>query len=190
MSSLLPALGANVEPAAIVLRASDLPTGPMIVVAEEWARRVRRAPLEVLASEYYAGRGPSEAKAAAAESGVVLAFVSAGLGLVRASAFIPRYTLTTVPGDPQAVGRRIEGDFSTAAWWEALRDAGLRKPDDLRAICSEAGGVLVVALPGTYLRMVGTELAALPTELLARTRIVGAPFDAVPPPLRNSSDAL
>jgi hypothetical protein len=166
-------------------RASDLPNGPLQVVAEEWARRVRRAPLEVMVSEYYAGRGPSEAKAAAAESGVVLVFVSAGLGLVRASAVIPRYTLTTVPGDPQSVGRHVEGDFSTVAWWEALRDAGLRKPDDVRSICSEAGGVLVVALPGTYLRMVGTELAALPGELLARTRIVGAPFDAVPPPLRT-----
>jgi hypothetical protein len=171
-------------PAAIVLRASDLPNGPMIFVAEEWTRRVRRAPLEVVASEYYAGRGPSEAKAAATESGAVLVFVSAGLGLVRSSVPVPRYSLTTVPRDPQGVGWHIEGDFSPVAWWETLRKTGLRKPYELEEVFSRAGGILVAALPGTYLRMVGTELAALPTQLLARMRIVGAPFDAVPPSLR------
>jgi hypothetical protein len=169
---------------AVGLFASDLPNGRMIVVAEEWTRRVRRAHPEILASEYYTGRGPFEAKAATAESGAVLVFVSAGLGLVKASAVIPRYSLTTVPGDPQAVGPHVDGDFSPMAWWEALREAGLRKRDELEVVCSEAGGALVVALPGTYLRMVGTELAALPSALLSRTRIVGAPLDAVPSPLR------
>jgi hypothetical protein len=169
---------------AKALRASDLPYGRMDVVAEEWARRVRDAPLEILASEYYAGRGPVEAKAAAAESGAVLVFVSAGLGLVRASAVIPRYSLTTVPGDPHAVGPHVDGDFSPVAWWEALREAALRKPNELKLVCSDAGGALVVALPGTYLRMVGTELASLPSALLSRMRIVGAPLDSVPSTLR------
>lgn len=172
-------------PTHVLLRASDLPKGSISVVAEEWARRVRGARLETLATEYYAGRGPAEAKAAAAEAGATLVFVSAGLGLVMASEPVPRYSLTTATGDPDGVGQRVAGEFSAEAWWEALRKTGLQSTNDLIEICTEAGGILVAALPGTYLRMVGAELAALPIDLLSRTRIVGAPSDAVPPPLRR-----
>lgn len=165
------------------LRASDLPRGPIDEVAAEWAQRLRSVRADASAGQYYAGRGPSEAKAAAAQAAASLVFVSAGLRFVRASELVPRYSLTTAPGDPDGVGQRVEGAFSPEAWWTTLRNAGVGHANELRDICSRAAGFLIVALPGTYLRMVGPELSALPPDLLARIRIVGAPRDAVPPSL-------
>jgi hypothetical protein len=147
---------------------------------------VRAGRSETVAADYYVGRGPSEAKAAANEANARLVFVSAGLGLVDATIPVPHYSLTTVSGDPDGVGAKVEGNFSSGLWWAALRAAQGGSGLAVANLYPTARGLAVVALPGSYLRMIGAELSLLPAALLARTRIVGAPRDAVPAPLLAS----
>lgn len=165
------------------MAAADLPRGTLRDVAAEWVRRVSLVSADVTARDYYVGRGPAEARAAACESGADVVFVSAGLGYVPAAALVPRYSLTVAERDDDAIGGVVEGGAAPQLWWSALRQAqaeaglgGASMPN----LAGNASGLIVAALPGTYLGMIGQDLAQLPPDLRARLRIVGAPMSAVP----------
>jgi hypothetical protein len=136
-----------------------------------------------IATSLYAGRGLLEAKAAAEAVGGGLLIVSAGLGLIDGDQLIPSYSLTLAAGDPDCIATRISGDFSPTAWWQALRKAlgaTLALP---QRYFDRSRGLLLAALPGSYLSLVAADLAALPQETLSRLRLIGAPRATIPPQL-------
>jgi hypothetical protein len=175
------------KPAARVA-AADLPRGKLRDVAAEWVRRVSLASADVPAGDYYCGRGPAEARAAACESGAHLVFVSAGLGYVPAATLVPRYSLTVAERDPDSIGRIVEGDAPPQIWWSTLKQAKAKTglgSTSLLELAGDSGALIVAALPGAYLGMIGQDLVQLSPGVRARVRIVGAPRSAVPPTLAD-----
>lgn len=175
------------KPAARVA-AADLPRGKLRDVAAEWVRRLSLASADVPAGDYYCGRGPAEARAAACESGAHLVFVSAGLGYVPAATLVPHYSLTVAERDPDSIGRIVEGDAPPQIWWSTLKQAKAKTglgSISLLELAGDSGALIVAALPGAYLGMIGQDLVQLPPGVRARVRIVGAPRSAVPPTLAD-----
>jgi len=161
-----------VEPA---LRASTLDAAPVDRVAGAWVARLRAARGLVPAERLYAGRGVVEARAAAGAVGAQLYFVSAGLGLVDAGQEVPAYSLTVGAGDADCVASAVRGVFSPGLWWRALHDALGLSGGRLTDAIGGREGLAILALPSTYLELVGGELAALPPHVLARVRLIGPP---------------
>jgi len=155
-----------------------LPTGDLSSVVTEWARRVRNAEGRVLAGSLYVGHGWRHARAAAQISGADLAVISAGLGVVRAETPVPSYGMTIVDAADD-VRRRIEGSITPTDWWRALSAERLAGPT-LGELLDGESGLVLVAMPETYLAMVGEELAASRPVREGRLRIfTGVRIDAV-----------
>lgn len=163
-----------------ILRASDLKTGSIECLALNWVARLRRARPTVRAEEFYAGRGLSEARMAAAALGARLCIVSAGLGIIESQQKVPAYSLTLAANDPDAIGRKVAGEFSAERWWSALHQALGAKQRTFSTMMSDRRGLAIVALPGTYLNLIAADIAALPSEDFARVRLVGPPRQMVP----------
>jgi hypothetical protein len=174
---------APIDPA---LRASMLRPASIEDVAKEWAGRLGRSDASISAESLYSGRGLMEARRAAAALGATLRIVSAGLGLVDKRQKVPAYSLTIANGDPDSIMPKVEGQFSAVHWWRALSQALAISGRAVLDIISERSGLAILALPGTYLELIAEEVVALPKELLARVRLVGAPKECVPPALRGA----
>jgi hypothetical protein len=159
--------------AAAKLCAANLRRGSIDAVASQWAGRVRSAPECEAADSLYQGRSFREAQKAARAAGGRFAVVSAGLGLVPAEARIPAYSLTVVSGAVDNVLEKIVPASSPAAWWRALRQAGLGR--DLADLAAEEP-VWIAAGRG-YLEMLADEIKALPADKRRRVRV----FTATPP---------
>jgi len=138
----------------------NLPRLEATPLAQAWRDRFERASGGVVpVSELYCGRGFREAERGARVLGARLWVVSAGLGLVPADFEAPSYSLTLSPGAPDAVQRVLMGPVS--AWWEAIQG----KPFE------DAGGLILVALPSPYLKLVAQAWSRWPAERLARVRL-------------------
>lgn len=189
MSVLLVTPCTQRKPGAVrhpVLRASELPRGTQMSVAEAWIARVQLACTCIQASELYGGRGFTEALATVAPDSGALWIVSAGLGLLDARTQAPAYDLTVTPGAANSVQARIgNGNFCARLWWATL-NARLRGGQSLAVLVqSHPRATVVVTLSAAYAALVADDLAALPMSALARVRIVGPATDSVlPPPLR------
>jgi hypothetical protein len=154
--------------------------GPIDCVAADWARRVQAARAVVPATQLYAGRGFVEARVAASVLQAPLFLISAGLGLINSQQVVPSYSLTLARKDPDSVARKVSGDFSAAGWWRALHHAlGVGDRPLMRALSGSAG-LVVAALPSTYLGFITTELLEMPAHVLSRIRLIGPPRAAVP----------
>jgi hypothetical protein len=109
-----------------------------------------------------------------------LIIVSAGLGLIDEQRWVPAYSLTLARTDPDSIARKVLDDFSPPRWWQALHRAlGVSDGALLKAL-SGRGGLILVALPATYLELVAVELWELPPTVLSRVRLIGPPRRAVP----------
>ena len=167
---------AHIDP---TLRASALRPAHLAEVAEAWASRLRRSGNKIFAEELYAGRGLVEARRAADAIGCELRIVSAGLGLVDCREAVPAYSLTVAGGDPDSIAAKVEGPFSAELWWQALHVALGLPQGRLLDLIKGRDGLIILALPGTYLELIAGELAGLPPDLLARLRLVGPPRETV-----------
>jgi hypothetical protein len=163
----------------LALRAADLKPGHLRQVAEAWAAKLQRATHKVPADELYAGRGVVEARSAALSVGARLCIVSAGLGIVDNSEAVPAYSLTVASGDPDSIVPAIKDEFTPGKWWQALHSALGKPGGTLADLMSGCDGLVILALPGTYLELLADELALLPTAQLMRLRLVGPPREAV-----------
>jgi hypothetical protein len=163
------------------LRASALHAEAIDRVARVWIARLYAARGLVPAEQFYSGRGAVEARAAAGVLGARLYFVSAGLGVVDATQEVPAYSLTVSAGDADCVASAVRGAFSPALWWRALNDALGRRENGLTDAISRCEGLSIMALPSTYLELIGEELAALPLSVMARVRLIGPPRGVVRP---------
>jgi hypothetical protein len=114
------------------------------------------------------------ASEAAAHSGALLHFVSAGMGLVRHDTRLPAYSLSVTPDSDDCILRRSHpgGRFSAAEWWGAIRSQ--RSPESFRMLLRRhASALVVIGVSGPYLGMIAEELAELPESMRDRVRIVG-----------------
>ncbi|WP_456966576.1 hypothetical protein [Luteibacter sp. HA06] len=130
------------------------------------------------AATLYAGQGVVRAQGMAESFNASLFVISAGLGLVRGDSLVPAYDLT-VAKVPDAVGSRVIGAFSSASWWNAMRDGPYSAP--ISAL-TRGHGRIVMALSKSYASMVGPWLATLPAMVRGRLRIFGASLDRDLPP--------
>ncbi|RYG88835.1 MAG: hypothetical protein EON59_03160 [Alphaproteobacteria bacterium] len=163
------------------LQARDLPTGTTRAVASAWATRISAAAVTSRADDLYGGRAFSEARRAARESGGELAIVSAGLGLIDGHASVPAYSLTTAPKDVDNVLSKT-AEMATD-WWDALERLS---PFQSQALETEEG-LILAALPASYLAMVADAWAQWPAERLARLRLFSKERpDILPTALRDA----
>jgi hypothetical protein len=151
----------------------------MSQVAEAWAMRIRHAKSRTPAEELYAGRGLVEARRAASFIGADLFIVSAGLGLVGCREAVPAYSLTIANGDPDSIAPKIQDEFSPGKWQKVLRSTLGRPRSSIIDLLSSRKGLMILALPGTYLEFIAEELLQIPEEYLARVRLVGPPREVV-----------
>jgi hypothetical protein len=159
----------RVEPEA-QLRASDLECGRVADVAVEWLRRIADAKRLIPANQLYCGRAFAEAVVCAKVVRGSLFVVSAGLGFVEGNIKVPSYSLSIVPGSPDSVLAKLEGERLPVAWWRQISLNAISKT--FRAVLSQHKDALVlVALPSAYLRMVETDLIQLPMALRDRLRL-------------------
>jgi hypothetical protein len=86
---------------------------------------------------------------------------------------IPPYSLTAVDGNVDSISGRLEAPYSSERWWKALMRARRAQDRLAELIEQHRRKLIIVALPASYLDMVGDDLAALPNALRQRLRIVG-----------------
>jgi hypothetical protein len=193
-ASTRPSGAVSGKPAAILVpcssRKSALPgrDAQAISLLRDSQKRVETAWLRTLtdlrpthrASDLYQGRGFRVALKLAAECDADLYIVSAGLGLVRAGLSIPAYGLTLSGTGPENIATRIEGRFDPSAWWRAIGRGPFSTPLDaiFKPRCK---GVIIASLSHTYASLVGSALAQIPQNHLARLRIVGSGLRTVLP---------
>jgi hypothetical protein len=160
------------RPATPPLRAHGLTSGTVDEVARLWAERLDAALQTYPASQLYCGRAVTEALAAAETLRGALYFVSAGLGVVAADERVPAYNLTVSRSNPDSVLSRLPGGSESARWWSALTMArGNLRPLATRVLATR--GLVLIAVPRTYLELLSEELHSLPPGALVRLRIIG-----------------
>ena len=165
------------------LQARNLAAGPADEVASVWSACLERAETVLPAAELYCGRNFAEARKAASDCCASLYILSAGLGLVHADDRIPSYDLTVTPGSPDCIFSRIVHPCSAQEWW----DVGAARSPFSRGLSATVEGrgpaerLVLLALPGNYLRMVEHELLRLPERLLSRVRLFSGAADVALP---------
>jgi hypothetical protein len=154
------------DPALI---AASLSKGSLHSVGEDWRSRIAKAVGVAEARDLYAGRGMMEAKKAAAEAEATLFIASAGLGLVEASDVIPSYDLTVAKGLPSSIMSKLPHGTTEEEWWSeiAMKDGIVR----FEAQLGSNQARVLVALPASYLKMLGAFLKALSAFRDGRLRI-------------------
>ena len=159
--------------------AVSLPKAAQSEVETAWIQVAADLPARRRASELYGGRGFGLAREAASRASAELYVISAGLGLVHSERAIPSYGVTVSDRGDQAIARRVVGRFDPASWWAAVSRGA--HSENLASVARRHRGLLLVALTTPYAAMIGSELAALPSEALARMRLFGHALAAVLP---------
>jgi hypothetical protein len=154
------------------LRAPALSRATQPEVSQEWLRRLDRARGEVVASDYYVGRGYRGLQRLATTADVPLYVISAGLGLVPASRRVPPYDLTTTAGPASIVGR-VKGQFDPVQWWSTVERS--KFSERLAEVCSSLrAGRLLIVVSNQYAKLIGKAVEALPGPALDRCRLFGS----------------
>jgi hypothetical protein len=134
----------------------------LLLLVRAWRRAVGTASAEMAAESLYQGRSIVDTAAAAAALGAPWYVVSSGLGLIRSDQPVPAYECTVAVGTD--LDRRLRAlDSHAAQWWNLLTD---NSPAPLSRLITKAPTLL--ALPGSYLRLVHDDLAQV-TRAKARS---------------------
>jgi len=166
--------------AALVMDASLV--GPTLAVTvTQWQAAVASCTVSHAAIDMYKGRSVVEVRRASHHLSAPLHFVSAGMGIVPASAKIPSYDLSPVQSSGGLALALAQHRATPAQWWCLLSNAGLS-----RLIRQQADEQVLVALPGTYLKMLALDLAEIRPEEAVRVRIFTSPsgIEGIPATLR------
>jgi len=128
------------------------------------------------AADLYVGRAFSDATSVAASLGAGLAVVSAGCGFVGGSEPVPPYELTVADGPGSIQPRLAALGVTVRAWWSALNVSRGRTPLPLSSRLTEAGfGLVLIALPASYIELIAEDLEAIPTVMLSTIRVFTSP---------------
>lgn len=165
--------GRKRQPVRPALRARSLRGGDLLRTSREWVSRLEDAQYQFVADQLYCGRAIRETLEAGEAMGAETVFVSAGLGIVPQYQRIPSYSLTASPGHPDSISDRVRGSCDPASWWQALARAQGSKRPLAEFLESRSAGLVLVAMPASYLAMVAHEFADLSTNILRTVRIMG-----------------
>ena len=121
-------------------------------LAQAWRRLIASAPATGTASSLYQGRSIIDTAAVAARLSSPWYVVSAGVGLVSANQPVPAYECT-VATRTELMGRLDRLGATPVNWWNALTAP---HPNPLSRLIAQ--GPTLLALPGSYLRMVHDDL--------------------------------
>lgn len=102
-----------------------------------------------------------------------VAFLSAGLGVVRQTELVPAYDLTAASGVANSIANRLTELYEPARWWGALMAAHKGKRSIARLLDARKPALILCALPTSYLQLVGVELESLPASVRQQLRIIG-----------------
>lgn len=153
------------------LRAARYRSSTPDAFARTWVRNVRAASDVYAARDVYGGPAVASAAKAASMLACGLYFVSAGMSLVDGDEAIPGYDLTISPGSASAPAPLRAGSATPGDWWTALNNAyGVTRP--FMSVMRKHDGLVLVALPSTYMRMVEPDLLALTAAHRKRLRLV------------------
>jgi len=153
------------------LRAARYRSNTPDAFARTWVRNVRAASDLYAARDVYGGPAVASAARAAAALACDLCFVSAGMSLIRGEAAIPGYDLTVSRGSASAPTPLRAGSATPGDWWLALNKAyGVTNP--FAALMRKHDGLILLALPSTYVRMVEPDLLGLTAANRKRLRLV------------------
>lgn len=155
------------------LQARSLPKATYLEVSREWARRIEAAPGVSTAERLYCGRAVTETLSSARILSAEVVFLSAGLGAVRRDERVPAYNLTSSPGMPDSIDRRLTEPYSSTLWWRALLRARKRIGALAHLIDSCGPALILVVLPASYLHMVREEFEDLSPRIRRALRILG-----------------
>lgn len=148
------------------LCARELSTGSVKQVADRWARKLRTQQTPNMARDTYCGRGFGEALRAAVLLDAKFLVVSAGLGLVDAETFIPRYSATISAGNEDSVLQKLNNG-TAHSWWVALNEAS---PFSTPLNTAEFD-IVLIGLPQPYFALVQSALEALPLREQMKLRL-------------------
>lgn len=150
-------------------------------LAQAWRRLIASAPATGTASSLYQGRSIIDTAAVAARLSSPWYVVSAGVGLVSANQPVPAYECT-VATRTELMGRLDRLGATPVNWWNALTAP---HPNPLSRLIAQ--GPTLLALPGSYLRMVHDDLCQVSPARAKHLRIFtsAAGACAVPRTLAN-----
>jgi hypothetical protein len=148
-------------------------------VAAQWIAKIGGLPKCKSADTFYAGRAFGLAKEAANLSAARFYILSAGLGLVPGTRFIPAYGLTISARQEQSISRKVLGGFDPAEWFSSLLKTTYS--DEWRDVAGRRSGRILLALSRPYAEMVGAGLTDAPPKMLERLRIFGVSLEAALP---------
>jgi hypothetical protein len=134
-------------------------------LAQTWRHLVSLASPAGPARSVYQGRSIADTAAAASYLRSKWYIVSAGLGLVRSDKQVPAYECTVAAGSDLGCRLKLSG-ATEADWWNALTAPQSRSLSRLIARTPT-----LLALPGSYLRMVHDDLARVPVSKVGQLRV-------------------
>lgn len=144
-------------------------------IAQAWKAALSAVPPRHIARQLYAGRAFREAEVAAAGLDGQLYVVSAGLGLVSADDTIPAYDLTVGTSGATVLPALKRLGLGPKHWWKAL-NRGLGKSSPIADLLDRhPQAVVYLAMPSTYLALIGEELSTLSPLERTRLRIFSSP---------------
>lgn len=159
---------AKPTPAAV---AANLPRMSVDRVARIWSERLSNEARTYPSASLYCGRGFAVASEAARALSAKLHIVSAGLATVAADSAVPAYSLTVASGSPDNVLSRVDaGSPSPSDWW---RELTAQSPfgSKVSDVIAETRGLVLLALPASYLGMIAEDLFENEAVDLERLRI-------------------
>ncbi|MGJ9418676.1 hypothetical protein ACHAC9_13055 [Massilia sp. CMS3.1] len=160
--------------------ARELSTGSVKQVTHRWTRKLHGQLTPNRAKDTYCGRGFGEALRAAEILSAKFLVVSAGLGLVDAETFIPRYSATISPGNEDSVLQKLNNG-TAHSWWVALNEASPFSTP----LSTAKFDIVLVGLPQPYFALIQSELEALPSGEKKKLRLfLRTPASTFPSSLR------
>lgn len=154
--------------------------GPQSAVEKAWLETISSLPAEVEAGALYSSRSFGLARETARGYGAALFIISAGLGFLPGERRIPVYGLTVSGRGPESAAVRTEGQFTRAAWWDAVA-RGPYSVDIATCLDGPEDGLVLLALTQPYAEMIGSAFATAVEGAEHRVRIFGRGIGALLP---------
>ncbi len=152
-------------------RARALSRGTQQELGAHWRHAVASSRDVLPAHAIYCGRSFREAETAATTAQGELLVISAGLGLIDASAKIPRYDLTLTRGSDDDISTRCTEEFDPTLWWSQV-NGDLAYPI-ARRLRQDNDRIFVICLSRAYAKMVLQDLLSLGLRERSRLRLIG-----------------
>lgn len=155
------------------LQASRIQHRSLAGYAKHWAHEVRRSEKVVSARDLYAGQSVSAAFAAEDLFNAKLHFVSAGLGVIKATTKVPAYDLTIVKTGPGPFCN-LDIPYEPHRWWDLL-NGEFGKTEPIANLVRRNDAPVIMALSATYLSMIEKDVLTLSDRQIQKIRLIVTP---------------